>query len=79
MKDSEPKATMFILKTFIRTVKPAFLSYDHYQFRADNDSSGYLQNLGEMSRQGSAAGTPFMNIVQAASWDHGGVAYKPPG
>jgi hypothetical protein len=61
------------LETFIRTVKPAFLSYDHYQFRTDHDSSGYLQNLGEVRAKAKAAGVPFMNIVQAASWDRGGV------
>jgi hypothetical protein len=61
------------LEAFLRTVKPEFLSYDHYQFRTDHDSSGYLQNLGEVRAKAKAAGVPFMNIVQAASWDRGGV------
>jgi len=54
-------------------VKPSFLSYDHYQFRTESGSSGYLQNLGEVRQKAKSAGVPFMNVVQAASWDRGGV------
>ncbi len=61
------------LDTFVRTVKPSLLSYDHYQFRTETDSSGYLQNLAEVRQRAKAAGIPFMNIVQAACWDRGGV------
>jgi hypothetical protein len=61
------------LETYLHTVHPSFLSYDHYQFRTDSDSSGYLQNLGQMSAKAKSIGVPFMNIVQAASWDRGGV------
>ena len=61
------------LDTFVSTVKPSLLSYDHYQFRTETDSSGYLQNLAEVRQKAKAAGIPFMNIVQAASWDRGGV------
>lgn len=61
------------LDAFISTVQPSFFSYDHYQFRTDSDSSGYLQNLGEFREKAKLAGIPFMNIVQAASWDRGGV------
>ena len=39
------------LDSFISTVKPSLLSYDHYQFRTDYDSSGYLQNLGKCVRR----------------------------
>ena len=45
------------LDTFVRTVKPSFFSYDHYQFRTKSDSSGYLQNLAEVRQRAKAAGS----------------------
>lgn len=57
------------LDRFISTVKPSLLSYDHYQFMAKSDTGLYLQNLSEVSQKAKAAGIPFMNIVQAASWE----------
>jgi hypothetical protein len=67
------KGYIAYLDSFVSIVRPSLLSYDHYQFRTESDSSGYLQNLREVSQKAKAAGIPFMNIVQAASWDRGGV------
>jgi hypothetical protein len=56
------------LKQFIAQVKPALLSYDHYQFGLHEDSKQYFLNLAEVRRAAQAAGLPFLNIVQASSW-----------
>ncbi len=56
------------LRQFIETVKPALISYDHYQFTAQGDSSQYFLNLGLVRRAAQDAGVPFLNIVQAATW-----------
>jgi hypothetical protein len=56
------------LTRFISTVKPSLLSYDHYQFTTKSDSGEYLRNLEAVGLKAKAAGIPFMNIVQAASW-----------
>ena len=44
------------------------LSYDHYQFTAEGDAELYFLNLAIVREQHNAAGVPFLNIVQAASW-----------
>jgi hypothetical protein len=56
------------LDSFIRTVKPSLLSYDHYQFMETSDTGLYLKNLAEVGQKAKSAGVPFMNIVQAAQW-----------
>ena len=61
------------LTRFMSTVKPSLLSYDHYQFMETCDTGKYLENLEAVGQKAKAAGIPFMNIVQAASWDGGGV------
>jgi hypothetical protein len=56
------------LRQFIDVVKPGLISYDHYQFMTNGDTSGYFLNLGLIRRAAQDAGLPFLNIVQAASW-----------
>ncbi len=56
------------LKQFIETVKPALISYDHYQFSTSGDSGQYFLNLALIRRASQGAGLPFLNIVQAATW-----------
>jgi hypothetical protein len=57
------------LRQFIDKVKPGLLSYDHYQFAVNGDTSNYFLNLALMREIGQQHGLPFLNIVQAASWD----------
>jgi len=56
------------LREFIDTVKPALLSYDHYQFSVRGDNPDYFLNLGLIRTAAQQAGLPFLNIVQAATW-----------
>lgn len=56
------------LRQFVDVVKPALLSYDHYQFTNAGDTPDYFLNLALMRQRASASKLPFMNIVQAASW-----------
>ncbi len=56
------------LRQFIDVVKPALLSYDHYQFTTKGDSPDYFLNLGIVRQFAHEAGVPFLNIVQAATW-----------
>jgi hypothetical protein len=65
------------LRQFIETVKPALISYDHYQFTAEGDSAQYFLNLGLVRRAAQDAGLPFLNIVQAATWTPSMRAPKP--
>jgi hypothetical protein len=57
------------LRQFIDQVKPGLLSYDHYQFATTGDSGNYFLNLALVREIGQQRGLPFLNIVQAASWD----------
>jgi hypothetical protein len=57
------------LNQYITTLNPELLSYDNYQFMASEDSGHYLINLQEISAAAKSAGIPFMNSVQASSWD----------
>lgn len=57
------------LNRFISEAKPALLSYDHYQFMVDQDLKQYFLNLSMMRRTAMEAKLPFINIVQASSWD----------
>ena len=56
------------LRLFGETVRPDFITYDHYQFRTDGDTKDYHLNL-QMARQSAAMqGIPFWNGVQACTW-----------
>jgi len=57
------------LHQYVQTVKPGLISYDHYQFTTKGDSPDYFLNLALIRQTSLAAGLPFLNIVQAASWD----------
>lgn len=56
------------LRQYLQIVKPALLSYDHYQFTTKGDSPDYFLNLALIRRAALDAGLPFLNIVQAATW-----------
>lgn len=56
------------LRQFVDEVKPALLSYDHYQFTVKGDSPDYFLNLALVRRAAQQAGVPFLNIVQACTW-----------
>src|SRR5207253_325496 len=56
------------LRLFIEQVKPALISYDHYQFAVAGDTPQYFLNLGLIRRASLDAGLPFLNIVQSCTW-----------
>lgn len=56
------------LRQYVETVRPALLSYDHYQFIESADNPDYFLNLALIRGKAQATGLPFMNIVQASSW-----------
>jgi hypothetical protein len=56
------------LHQYLNIVKPALLSYDHYQFTTTGDSPDYFLNLALIRRAALDTGLPFLNIVQAATW-----------
>ena len=56
------------LRQYVETVKPALVSYDHYQFTTNGDSSDYFLNLSLIRRAAQDSGLPFLNIVQACTW-----------
>jgi hypothetical protein len=56
------------LRQFVDTVKPALISYDHYQFATRGDTDEYFLNLALIRRAAETAGVPFLNIVQACTW-----------
>jgi len=56
------------LRRYVEQVKPALISYDHYQFRLNGDSEQYFLNLAMIRRAAQDAGLPFLNIVQACTW-----------
>ena len=57
------------LTEYCKVVKPALISYDHYQFMRESDRKDYFLNLAMIGRAAQTAQVPFMNIVQASSWD----------
>lgn len=59
------------LKQFADVVKPQLISYDHYHFAVGGDGAQYFLNLGLIRDAALQAGLPFLNIVQAATWDPG--------
>jgi len=56
------------LRLYLETVKPDLISYDHYQFRANDDSDQYFLNLSLIREFALTWKLPFLNIVQACSW-----------
>jgi len=56
------------LRQYVQIVKPALVSYDHYQFATGGDTRDYFLNLAMIRRAAQEAGVPFLNIVQASSW-----------
>lgn len=57
------------LRQYVAVVKPALLSYDNYRFAVAGDFDQYFLNLAMMRQAAQQAGLPFLNIVQASSWD----------
>ena len=56
------------LRLYVEQVKPALISYDHYQFALKNDLDQYFLNLALIRQAAQDAGLPFLNIVQACTW-----------
>ena len=56
------------LRQYVDVVKPALISYDHYQFAVNRDNNQYFLNLSMIQRAAQEAGVPFLNIVQACTW-----------
>jgi hypothetical protein len=56
------------LRRYVEQVRPALISYDHYQFRIKGDGDQYFLNLAMIRRAAQDAGVPFLNIVQACTW-----------
>lgn len=56
------------LRQFADVVKPALVSYDHYQFQLKGDGNQYFLNLAMIRRTALDLGVPFLNIVQACTW-----------
>lgn len=56
------------LRQYVEQVKPALISYDHYQFALKSDLDQYFLNLALIRRAAQDAGVPFLNIVQACTW-----------
>ena len=57
------------LRQYLDVVKPALISYDHYQFAVGGDKEDYFLNLAIIREAARKAGLPFLNIVQACTWD----------
>jgi hypothetical protein len=56
------------LRQYVDIVKPALISYDHYQFATNGDTSQYFLNLALIRQAAHNSGLPFLNIVQACTW-----------
>lgn len=56
------------LRQYVDIVRPALISYDHYQFALSGDYPQYFLNLAMIRRASLDARVPFLNIVQASSW-----------
>jgi hypothetical protein len=56
------------LRQYVEAVKPALISYDHYQFATQGDTAQYFLNLALIRRAAQDAGLPFLHIVQACTW-----------
>ncbi|MBM3880039.1 MAG: hypothetical protein FJ387_10020 [Verrucomicrobia bacterium] len=56
------------LRQYVDTVRPALISYDHYQFATRGDNGQYFLNLALIRQAATEAKLPFLNIVQACTW-----------
>lgn len=56
------------LRQYLDTVRPAMVSYDHYQFSTTGDTGQYFLNLALVRQASQRAGVPFLQIVQACTW-----------
>lgn len=56
------------LRQYVEKVKPALISYDHYQFSTSGDTGQYFLNLSLIRNAALETGVPFLNIVQACTW-----------
>jgi hypothetical protein len=56
------------LRQFVEVVKPALLSYDHYQLANNGDTGQYFLNLALVRQAALQSEVPFLHIVQACSW-----------
>jgi hypothetical protein len=56
------------LRQYVDKVKPALISYDHYQFAVGKDGEEYFLNLAMIRRAAQESDLPFLNIVQACTW-----------
>ena len=56
------------LRLVVEQVKPALISYDHYQFALNADNDQFFLNLALVRHAAQEAGVPFLNIVQACTW-----------
>jgi hypothetical protein len=56
------------LRQYIEVVKPALISWDHYQFFKAGDQDQYFLNLALVRQAAQQSGLPFLHIVQACSW-----------
>ncbi len=56
------------LRQYLEIVRPALVSYDHYQFAKNGDNGQYFLNLAMIRQASQDAGLPFLNIVQACTW-----------
>lgn len=59
------------LRQYIDVVKPSLLSYDNYPFMDEGVRPDYFLNLALIRQASLDARLPFLNIVQAGSWEAG--------
>ena len=57
------------LRQFREIVRPSLISYDNYQFFVRGDGDQYFLNLAIIRETAIRAKVPFLNIIQACSWD----------
>ncbi len=63
------KAYEEYLRRYIAEVRPSLISYDHYRFFKNNDGDQYFLNLELISKVAKDNKLPFMNIIQASSYE----------
>jgi hypothetical protein len=56
-------------RKFVDTIKPDFISYDHYALLKNEDGKGYFMNLALISQVSKEANIPFLNIIQASKYE----------
>ena len=57
------------LRQYMDVVKPSLVSYDHYQYKLKGDGTEYFLNLAMIRDTALQAKVPFLNIVQACTWN----------